>query len=71
MEVQDCIKPMFCTQLDHTIQVLESLRFEHSRLHVVLEVTIVERNTNAVETKRGKEGGIGVTEEVFEKLRAG
>jgi hypothetical protein len=51
--------------------VLQPLCFEHPRVHVVLEVTVVDRETDAVESERGEESGVGVGEEVFEKLGVG
>lgn len=55
-------------QIYYTIKVFEARFLQHPRVHIVLEVSIVEWQTDAVEAKAGKELGVPLHEEVFEEL---
>jgi hypothetical protein len=44
--------------------VLESTGLQHSRVHVVFEVLVVEGYADAIESKGGEKLGIGVHEKV-------
>ena len=53
-------------QINDSIEMLEALLLEHSRIHVIFQVPIIERYPNAVEFQTGEELGIGFREEVLE-----
>lgn len=55
-------------QVNDSVQMLEAFLFQHARVHVVLKVTIVERQPQAVDTKALAELSIFFREEVLEKL---
>ena len=65
MHVQNGVNAILSTQINYSIEMLESLFLQNSRVHVVLEVTIIYRDPNTVQTKRLEEFGIVVLEEVF------
>ena len=54
--------------LDDTVYVLEALLLDLERLHVILEVTVVERQAQAVEAQGFEELGILLRKEMLEKL---
>lgn len=55
-------------QLNDPFQMLEPAFFQHPRIHVVFEMSIVEWQSQAVQTFGSEEFGIGVGEEVLEEL---
>jgi hypothetical protein len=48
--------------------MLEPSLFQHPGIHVVLEVSVVERQANAVQLQAGEEGGVGLGEVILEPL---
>jgi hypothetical protein len=52
-------------QVNDPVQVLETLLLKHARVHVIFEMSVIERYTNAIEPQAGKESCIGFGEEVF------
>jgi urease accessory protein UreE len=69
MQINNSINPILGAQVNHPIEVLESLGLEHPRVHVVLKVSVVDRQADAVQSERGEELGIRLREEVLEELR--
>lgn len=55
-------------QVYHSIQVFEATLLQDSRVHIVLEVSIIKRHSNTVQAKTGKELGIFFQEEVLQKF---
>ena len=55
-------------QVNHTIKVLEPGHLQHSRIHVIFEMAVIEGQPNTVEPKACKEFGVIFREEVFEEL---
>jgi hypothetical protein len=54
--------------VNDAVQVLEAFYFQHPWIVVVLEMTEIEWDPEAIESLSGKEFGIGICEEVLEKL---
>ena len=50
----------------HSVEVLEAAGLEHPRIHVILEMSVVEGDADAIEAERLEELGIGIHKEVFE-----
>lgn len=46
--IQDSIDPSLGANVDDTIKIFESLGFQNSGIHVILEKPIVECDTNAI-----------------------
>lgn len=55
-------------ELNHPIKVLESRLLQYSGVHIILEMSVVEWQTYAVEAQASKELGIILHEEVLQKL---
>lgn len=53
-------------EVDHSVQVLEAALLEHARVHVILKVAIVERQTDAVQLQASEELGVLLGEMVLE-----
>jgi nucleoid-associated protein YejK len=53
---------MLGAEVNDTIEVLETRLLEHSRVHIILEVTIVEWQTKTVETQGSKVLGVFITD---------
>ena len=68
VQVKDCVDAVFCASCDGTIEMPEARFFEYAGVEVVLEVPVVDRYTDAVQSERLEERGIGVREKVFKKL---
>lgn len=68
MKIEDGVDAVLRTDVDDTIQVLETRLLEDAGVHVILKVTVVESNTDAVQTKALEEFGIGVLEEVLQEF---
>jgi hypothetical protein len=66
MQIQDGINPLLRTQLNDAVQVLKPLRLEHPRVHIVLEVSVVERDAETVQAEGFVELGVGFGEEVVQ-----
>ncbi len=50
------------------IEVFEATSLEYPWVHVILKMPVVKGNANAVESKRGKELGIGTLKKVWTRL---
>jgi hypothetical protein len=48
MEIKDSIYVFFSTEIDHSIEMFESILLEDTWIHVVFKMTVVERKANAV-----------------------
>lgn len=70
MHINDGIDPVLCACRDGTIEVLETLRLQHARIHVILEVTVVDRDADTVEAERFEECRIWLGEEVLKELKS-
>jgi len=68
MKVQDRPNPIFSTDINDAIHFLESAFFQLSRIHVVFEMSIIERKSDTVQPEGFEELGIGIGEEILEKL---
>jgi hypothetical protein len=68
VQVQDRVETMLRAQVDHPVQMSKPILLEHARIQVILEVAIIESNTDAVETQRCEEGSIFLREEVLQEL---
>jgi hypothetical protein len=84
VKIQDGVDTVLSTDIDHPVEVLETFGLKHTRVHVIcrvsseselsscprrtFEVTVVERNSDAVQTQALEERGVGILEEVLEKL---
>lgn len=56
--------------IDDSVEVLQALLLEDSGVHVVFEVSVVDRQTDAVQAKRCEAFSILFGEEVVEELYA-
>lgn len=54
--------------VDNPVKVLEALGLQHSRVHVILEMAVVEWKTQAVETLASEELDILFGEKVLQPL---
>jgi hypothetical protein len=54
--------------VDHSIQVLQSFVLKHSRIHVVLEMMVIDAKSNHVEAHVPECRGIRIGEEVLQEL---
>lgn len=68
MQVQHCPDSMFLAEIHNTVEVLEPGGLEHARVHVILEVVVVKRDAETVESQWGEECGVGIVEEMCEEL---
>lgn len=59
---------MLRAELYCPIEVLEAARLEHPRVHVILEMPVVDRDADAVESERLEEYRVGLCEEVLQEL---
>lgn len=66
VHVQNRVDLVFRAQINNPIHVFETRLFQHSRVHVVFEMAVVEWYAEAIHAFRGKEFGILVGEEVLE-----
>jgi hypothetical protein len=48
--------------------MLQPLLLEHPRVHIILQMPIVDRQPDSVQTERGEAFGIGLGEKVFQEL---
>jgi hypothetical protein len=71
MEIQDRPNTLLCTKFDDTIKMLKAILLEYARVHVILEVMVVEGQSDTVETQRLEEFCIGFCEKVFQNLDLG
>lgn len=55
--------------INHTIQVLQTFLLEDTGVHVVLEESVVDRETDTVQTERCKAFRVLFREEVVQELR--
>lgn len=55
-------------KLDNPIQMLQPFLLEHPRVHIILQMPIVDGKSDSVQTQRSEALGIGLGEEVFEEL---
>ena len=60
VKVKNRVDSMSGANVDDTIEMFEALWFEDTRVQVILEVTVVEGDTNAVETERFEKSGVFV-----------
>ena len=68
MQVEDRVDAVLGTDVNNAVEMLEALGFQDSWVHVILEMAVIERNADAVESKGLEEGGIFVLEKVLEEL---
>ena len=67
MQVNDRVDLLFGTQVDHPIQVLEALFLNDKRLHIRLEMAIVDGKPQQVEPQGCNELGIVAFEEILQE----
>lgn len=68
VHVDNSIDPMLGARSNCSVEVLEAVRSEDPRVHVIFKMTIVHCDANAVQTERFEEGCIGFCEEMFQEL---
>ena len=68
VHIEDGVDTLLGAEADYAIKVSKPIFFQYSGIHVVLEVAVVDRNSNAVEAERLEEYGVILHEEVFQKL---
>jgi hypothetical protein len=51
MQIQDGVNPLIRTEFDDTVQMLKPRGFEDARVHVVLEVVVIEGNTETIQSE--------------------
>ena len=68
VHVDNGVDPMLGARSNCSIEVLEAVRSEDPRFHVIFKMTIVHCDANAVQTERFEEGCIGFCEEMFQEL---
>lgn len=69
MVIQNGINASFGTNINYTVEVFEAFWLEHTWVHIIFEMPIVEGYTDSVQAERLVELGIRVGEEVFEELQ--
>src|SRR6266699_2586444 len=67
VQVDDCVYLLFATQVDYTVQVLKALFLDDKRLHIRLEMAIVDGEPQKVEAKGHNELSIVAFEEIFQE----
>ena len=67
VQVDDCVYLLFATQVDYTVQVLKALFLDDKRLHIRLEMAIVDGKPQKVEAKGRNELSIVAFEEIFQE----
>lgn len=68
VHVEDGVDALLSAEVDDAVKPLEAVWLEDAGVHVIFEVSVVERNTNTVESKRLVVFCIFFGEEVFEEL---
>ena len=53
MQIDDGVDPPLGAELDDPVELREPLRFDHARVHVVLELAVVDRDPDQIEPEGG------------------
>lgn len=68
MQVNNCVDAVIGTEVNDAVEMFKTLLFEDTGIHVILKMTVVDWQANAVQTKRSEELGILLGKEVLEEL---
>jgi hypothetical protein len=68
VHVNDSVNRVLRARLDDSVEVTETFRFQHARIVIILEVSVVHRNADTVQAQRLEECSIVIRKEIFEKL---
>ena len=64
------IDPFLGTDVNNAVEMLEARLLEDARVEVILKVAVVDRDANAIESKRLVEFSVSFGEEIFQELGA-
>ena len=69
VHVENGVDAVFRARCDGSVEVFKPRLFQNAGIQVVFEVTVVDRDADAVQSERLEECSVGFGEEVLQELK--